>query len=83
METTEQTNTQRARALIQELRELTGARAIVFWTAHDILADCGSITTLADADSWLELHEDNIREAMCHEAWQYITEFLPTPEQGE
>lgn len=83
METTEQTNTQRARALIQELRELTGARAIIFWTAHDILADCDSITTLAEADSWLEEHEDGIQEAMCLEGWQYIAEFLPTNEEGE
>ena len=82
METTEQTNTQRARALIQELRKLTGARAIVFWTAEDVIADCPHMT-LADADSWLEQHEEDIQEAMCREGWEYMAEFLPTNQEEE
>lgn len=82
METTEQTNTQRARALIQELRELTGARAIVFWTAEDVVADCPRMT-LADANSWLEQHENDIEEAMRLEGWGYIAEFLPTNQEEE
>lgn len=90
MDTTEQTNTQRARALIKELRELTGARAIVFWTAEDVIADWPSFwqdgtkrMTLAEADSWLEQHEEDIQEAMCREGWEYLAEFLPTNQEEE
>lgn len=84
MSMTEQTDTQRARALIQELRELTGARAIVFWTAKDIVRDWPSFwpdrakaMTLAEADSWLAHHEQEIQEAMSREGWEYMAEFLP------
>lgn len=82
---TEEQKDNRIYELVRELRELAGARAIVWWTTEDILRFtndeasgdiCGKITE-EQAQEWLNDNEDDINEWMTSRGWDYITMFAP------
>lgn len=86
---TEHEKGQRVYELWQELHKLTGAKALVYFTAEDILRytndeafgdDCGKITE-QQAEEWLEAHEEELCEWMTERAWDYIT--MNAPEAKE
>lgn len=86
---TETEKHKRISELWSELHELTGARALVYFTADDILRytndeawgeDCGKITE-EQVNEWLDIHEENISEWMIERAWDYIT--MNAPEAKE
>lgn len=82
---TEEQKDNRIYELVRELRELAGARAIVWWTTEDVLRFtndeasgdiCGEITE-EQAQGWLDDNEDDINEWMTSSGWDYITMFAP------
>lgn len=88
---TEEQKYLRVAELNRELRELEGARAIVWVTAEDILTytndeaygkNHGKVT-LEQAQAWLNGNEEELREWMEHRAWDYITRYAHTISREE
>lgn len=82
---TEEQKDDRIYELVRELRELAGARAIVWWTTEDVLRFtndeasgdiCGKITE-EQAQEWLNDNEDELEEWMMTRGWDYVTMFAP------
>lgn len=77
--------------LVRELRELAGARAIVWWTTEDILRFtndeasgdiCGKITE-EQAQEWLDDNEDEMVEWMNSWGWDYVTMNAPQVQEEQ
>ena len=82
---TEEQKDNRIYELVRELRELAGARAVVWWTTEDVLRFtndeasgdiCGKITE-EQAQEWLDDNEDEMVEWMNSRGWDYVTMFAP------
>jgi hypothetical protein len=82
---TEEQKNNRIYELVRELRELAGARAVVWWTAEDVLlftndeayGEGHGKVTQEQAQGWLDDNEDDINEWMTSRGWDYITMFAP------
>lgn len=81
----EQEKEERIYELVRELRELAGARAVVWFSTEDILRftndeafgeGYGKITE-DEAQAWLDDNEDDMVEWMTSRGWDYITMFAP------
>ena len=57
--------------LIARLQQLTGARAVAWWTKEDIV-DKYELSE-DDAEEWLDEHEELLGESMIEAGWSYIS----------
>lgn len=65
--TTDEDDTrQEVAELLERLHQLTGARAIVWWSAGDVGLDED------EAEEWLEENENHLRDSMIESGWKYI-----------
>ncbi len=88
---TEEQKDNRIYELVRELRELAGARAIVWWTTEDILTftndeaygeNYGQVTE-AQAQEWLDDNEADMVEWMNSRGWDYVTMFAPQVQEEQ
>lgn len=80
---TEEQKDNRIHELVRELRELAGARAIVWWIPEDVLsiAHClyeeAESYTMDWANEWLENNAQTLQDLMTETASDYITNNIP------
>lgn len=67
----DENNVEEVPYVLERLQELTGARAIAWWTKEDIM-DRYEISD-EEAEEWITDHEEDLQEVMISAGWEYIS----------